>query len=481
MNAPILKLFALVLVLFAALVGMTSYNSVINADEYRDNTFNKRPQIEQALVKRGRIVARDGSLLARSVRAAKGDVYERRYSPGAQRFSHVLGYDYGLTIGRAGLERSRNDALAGEDDELTSIVDDLSGKRQVGDNVITNLDPDAQQIALQALAGRRGSVVAIEPATGKVRVMASTPGFDANALRDSKVFSRLNRENNSPLFNRATQAGYVPGSTMKVVTAAAALDSGQFTPESTVVGKSPITVSGVPLKNFSDAQFGAITLTTALTNSVNTVWAQVAEKLGDDTYADYMKRFGFGADLPMDYPEQQMSPSGVFDVDKQEFIPVDSGRVDIGRVAIGQERLRVTPLQMATVAATVANGGMRMQAHITNRIVDEDGRTVERIEPEEAQRVMSEKSAAQLTQMMANVVREGTGTAAALSGIEVAGKTGTAELNIPQRLNQPWFIGFAPRSSPKVAIAVTLENIIGGQGGVDAAPIAKQVMESLLR
>ena len=480
MNAPILKLFALILVLFAALAGMTSYNSVIKAEDYRDNDLNKRPQIEQALVKRGVIRARDGSLLARSVKS-DDDIYRRRYSPGALRFSHVLGYDYALTIGRAGLERSRNDALAGEQDEITSIVDDLSGKRKVGDNVITNLDPAAQQIALNALGGRRGSVVAIEPATGKVRVMASSPGFDPSSLRDSEVFSRLNREDNSPLFNRATQAGYVPGSTMKVVTAAAALDSGKFTPDSTVVGKSPIDVSGVPLKNFSDAQFGAITLTTALTNSVNTVWAQVAEKIGDDTYADYMERFGFGSDPPLDYPDGQMSPSGVFDVKQQKPIAVDSGRVDIGRVAIGQERLRVTPLQMATVAATVANGGMRMKPRLTSRIVDEDGRTVERIEPEEAERVMSEESAAQLTQMMANVVKEGTGTAAALDGIEVAGKTGTAELNIPQRLNQPWFVGFAPRRSPKVAIAVTLENLVGAQGGTVAAPIAKQVMESLLR
>ncbi len=481
MNAPILKLFALILLLFGALAAMTSYNSVIKAEDYRDNALNQRPLLEQALVKRGVIRARDGSLLARSVRESKGDVYERRYTPGALRFSHALGYDYALTIGRAGLERSRNDALAGEDDELTSIVDDLSGKRKVGDNVITNLDPAAQQIALSALGGRRGSVVAIEPATGKVRVMASTPGYDPSSLRDSKVFSRLNRENTSPLFNRATQAGYVPGSTMKVVTAAAALDSGKFTPESTVVGKSPITVSGVPLKNFSDAQFGAITLTTALTNSVNTVWAQVAEQLGDDTYAEYMEKFGFGDDPPLDYPEAQLTPSGVFDVKQQKPIAVDSGRVDIGRVAIGQERLRVTPLQMATVVATVANGGMRMQPRLTSRIVDADGRTVERIEPEEAERVISEKTAAQLTQMMANVVREGTGTAAALSGIEVAGKTGTAELNIPQRLNQPWFVGFAPRSNPKIAIAVTLENLVGAQGGTVAAPIAKQVMESLLR
>ena len=480
MNAPILKLFGLVLVLFAALVGMTSYNSVINAEEYRDNALNKRPQIEQAQIKRGVIRARDGSLLARSVKDEDG-LYQRRYSARARRFSHVLGYDYALGIGRAGLERERNAALVGEKDEVTSIVDDLSGERRVGDNVVTNLDPRAQQVALNALDGRRGSVVALEPATGKVRVMASTPGFDPNALRRPANYSRLSQAPNSPLFNRATQAGYAPGSTMKVVTAAAALDSGEFTPQSTVSGKSPIIVSGVPLKNFSDRQFGAIPLTTALTNSVNTVWAQVAQRLGRNRMAQYMERFGFGSDPPMDYPDAQMFASGVYDLRRNALIPASSRRVDIGRVAIGQERLRVTPLQMAMVAATVANGGVRMAPHITSRIVDTDGRVVERIEPKASERVMSAESAGQLTQMMSDVVREGTGTAAALEGIEVAGKTGTAELNIARRINQPWFVGFAPRSAPKVAIAVTLENMIGGQGGVVAAPIAKQVMQELLR
>jgi penicillin-binding protein A len=479
-NAPILKLFVLVLVLFAALVGMTSYNSVINAEEYRDNALNKRPQIEQAQIRRGTIRARDGSLLARSVKDEDG-LYERRYPGRARRFSHVLGYDYALGIGRAGLERERNDALVGEENEVTSIVDDLRGERRVGDNVVTNLDPRAQQVALNALGGRRGSVVAIEPATGKVRVMASTPGYDPNALRRPANYSRLSQAANSPLFNRATQAGYAPGSAMKVVTAAAALDSGEFTPQSTVSGKSPIIISGVPLKNFSDRQFGAIPLTTALTNSVNTVWAQVAQKLGRDRMAQYMERFGFGSDPPMDYPDAQMFASGVYDLKRNALIPASSRRVDIGRVAIGQERLRVTPLQMAMVAATVANGGVRMAPHITSRIVDTDGRVVERIEPKESRRVMSAKSAGQLTQMMSDVVREGTGTAAALDGVEVAGKTGTAELNIPRSINQPWFIGFAPRSQPKVAIAVTLENVIGGQGGVVAAPIAKKVMQELLR
>jgi peptidoglycan glycosyltransferase len=294
------------------------------------------------------------------------------------------------------------------------------------------------------------------------------------------VYEKLSTDDaNSPLLNRATQAGYVPGSTMKVVTATAALDSGRYTPESTVSGKSPIVISGTPLSNFSGEQFGAITLTTALTHSVNTVWAQVAEKLGHERIAEYMTRFGFGEDPPMDYPDGQMLPSGVYD--KGKLLSASSRRVDIGRVGIGQERLRVTPLQMAEVAATVANGGVRMKPQLTSRVVDVDGRTVERIAPEEAQRVMSSQTARQLTEMMANVVREGTGTAAALQGIEVAGKTGTAELNIAKRIDQPWFIGFAPRRNPRIAVAVTLENIVGGQGGVVAAPIAKNVMQELLK
>jgi peptidoglycan glycosyltransferase len=478
MNAPILKLFGLVTVLFAALVAMTSYNSVINAEEYRSNTLNARPQIEQQRVHRGVIRARDNSLLAHSIKASD-TLYRRRYTPEAQLFAHVIGYDF-LRIARAGLERSRNDELAGERNELRSLVDELRGERQEGDNVITNLDPRAQKVARDALNGRKGSVVALEPATGKVRVMVSTPGYNPNALNDNGVYAKLSQDGeNSPLLNRATQAGYPPGSTMKVVTAAAALDSGEFKPDSRVSGKSPITISGTPLSNFSDEQFGDITLTEALTHSVNTVWAQVSEQLGHGTMAEYMSRFGFGEDPPMDYPDSQMIPSGVYVGGK--LLSAESNKVDIGLVGIGQERLRVTPLQMATVAATVANDGVRMKPLLTSRVVDNDGRTVKRLEPEEAERVMSSQTARQLTAMMSNVVKEGTGTAAALEGIEVAGKTGTAELDIARNVDQPWFIGFAPRAAPRIAVAVTLERIVGGQGGVVAAPIAKQVMQELLR
>ena len=169
------------------------------------------------------------------------------------------------------------------------------------------------------------------------------------------------------MFNRATQARYPPGSTMKVVTAAAALDSGEYTPDSIVDGKSPKVIDGVPLTNSGGADFGPISLTTALTNSVNTVWAEVSEKLGSGTMYDYMDRFGFNTEPPLDYPQDQMTPSGVFGENGK--LLDDDDPVDIGRVAIGQERLQVTPLQMAMVAAAVGNGGVLMQPRLTDRIV----------------------------------------------------------------------------------------------------------------
>jgi peptidoglycan glycosyltransferase len=313
--------------------------------------------------------------------------------------------------------------------------------------------------------------------------MASSPGYDPNSLKSTAAAAKIKSDPSGRLINRATQFGYAPGSTFKVVTATAAIDSGAFSPSSTVSGRNDVPISGVPLQNDQNESLGQISLTEALAKSVNTVWAQVAEKLGHDRIADYMRRFGFDKDPPMDYPDGQMRPSGVFDIRRQQLIPASSRRVDIGRVGIGQERLLVTPLQMATVAATIANGGMRMNPHLADRIVDQDGRTVRRIAPEQAERVMSAASAQSLAQMMSKVVTEGTGIAAALQGIQVAGKTGTAELNIAQQINQPWFIGFAPLRKPRIAVAVTIENVRGpqSQGGIVAAPIAKQVLQELLR
>ncbi len=358
MNAPARRLYILISALFAVLVFATAWWSVARPDALRDNSENKRALLEQQRIHRGTIRAADGTVLARSIHGP-GKTYTRRYTDADADVSQTIGYSY-TNLGQVGLEKSRNDELVGETNGIESFVDQILGKQQEGNDVTTTIDMAAQRVALQQLGGRKGAVVAMEPDTGKVRVMASVPGFDANDVRDPQTFKQLNRDPDSPLFNRATQASYPPGSTFKVVTAAAALDSGQYTPDSMINGDSPKVVSGVPLANDDDVSYGDITLTTALTHSVNTAFAQIGEDLGKATMAKYMKRFGFDAKPPLDYPAEQMLASGEYDLKTGRLLPTVSPRVDVGRMAIGQDKLQVTPLQMATVAATVANGGVRV-------------------------------------------------------------------------------------------------------------------------
>jgi peptidoglycan glycosyltransferase len=464
------------------LVLFTSRWTVFEAASLEDETANRRPLIAEQKVPRGLILARDGTVLARSRGEGSGDdrVFTRFYPTGPL-FSHAVGYSF-IRNGRVSLEKSRNDALAGEEDEFESILSELESRAREGLDVHTNLDVEAQRVALAGLAGRKGGVVAIEPQTGKVRVMASVPQYDANQVPSS--FRALNVDPGKPLLNRTTQELYPPGSTFKVVTAAAALDSGEFTPETVVDGSSPKTISGQPLANAGGQSFGPISLTDALTNSVNTVWAEVGERLGRETLVDYMDRFGFNEDPKLDYPEEQMVPSGVRDA-RGRYLGGDAG-FDVGRVAIGQGGLegaiQAGPLQMALVAGAIGNDGKLMKPRLTDRVVRKDGRVEERIEPDLQSQVISKESADQLAAMMGRVVEEGTGTAAALEGIDVAGKTGTAEIGEFRELTQPWFIGFAPVDNPRMAVAVTLERQpAGSSGGETAGPIAGAVLESLLQ
>jgi penicillin-binding protein A len=477
-NRPIVRLYGLVVLLFALLIAFTSRWTIFEASSLRGNPLNKRGLLEQEHIARGRILAANGTVLARSVRGAEG-IYQRRY-PKGEDFANVLGFSYiDPPLGQTGLERFRNAALNGQTGtNLQAILDQLQGKRPRGDEVLTTLDPKAQQTAIAALGEHHGAVVALDPRNGAVKVMASTPSFDPNRLRVPGAYEKLTKDTQGrPLVNRAVQFGYAPGSTFKVVTATAAIDTGQFTPQSTLSGRNDLLVSGVPLGNDDDESFGQITLTEALTKSVNTVWAQVAEKLGKRTMARYMSRFGFDRKPELDYPAEEMSASGEYLGER--ILSPTSPRVDVGRMGIGQDKLAVVPLQMAEVAAAVANHGRLMVPHLTERIVDPDGRTVQRISPRTQSVVMKRSTAADVTGMMEAVVTEGTGTAAQIPGVQVAGKTGTAETQIGTAINNVWFIAFAPATDPTVAIAVTLEHV-PGQGASFAAPVAREVMEVLL-
>lgn len=476
MNRPIIRLYGLVVLLFALLVAFTSRWTIFEASSLRESPLNARGLLEQQRTDRGSIVAEDGTVLARSRLRGEG-IYERTY-PTADLFANAIGY-YFIDRASSGLERFRSSTLNGQHDtDLQSILDQLQGTKPKGNKVITTLDPAAQKVAVAALGGRRGAVVALEPRSGAVRVMASSPSYDPNSVRSTRAFEKLTADSQGqPLLNRATQYGYAPGSTFKVVTATAAIDTGRFTPQSTLSGRNDILVSGVSLANDNNESFGQITLTQALAHSVNTVWAQVAEKLGKPTLARYMARFGFDRKPQLDYPSNEMSTSGEF-LHGRLLAPTDE-LVDVGRLGIGQDKLEVTPLQMAEVASAVADHGTLMVPHLTSRVVNPEGQTIQRVSPRVQSVVMKPSTAAAVTGMMEAVVNEGTGTTARIPGVQVAGKTGTAETQIGTAINNVWFIAFAPASAPRVAIAVTLKGV-PGEGASFAAPIAREVIEALL-
>lgn len=480
MNRQIVRLYGLVLLLFVGLVVFTSRWAVLEADELDENSQNRRPLIEEQQIERGTITTSDGVLIAESKRAG-GGVFVRRYPQGAL-FGNPVGYSF-VDVGRTQIELSENELLSGEQNEFASIIDQLSGTTREGADITLTLDAEAQRVATQALqnalastpgTNNSGAVVAIEPDTGAVKAMAAVPGFDPNTIPEKEDLSK-----EKGLFNRALQATFEPGSTMKVVTAVAALDSGEFETSTTLNANSGIEISGQPLANSGGQDFGTIDMTTALTNSVNTYWAQVGEQLGAETMVEYMERFGFYQDPQLNYPDDAMAASGVLNADGRL---VREG-FDVGRVAIGQGgaegQLRATAMQMAQVAGAVANEGKLMEPTFLQEARDPDGRRIEELDPDEQSQVMSEETAAQVTDLMVGVANDG--TASGLSTVlgQLAGKTGTAEIDVAAGINRPWFIGFAPAEDPQIAVAAMLERCTGCFGGEVAGPIATQVMDAL--
>lgn len=482
MNRQIIKLFGFIVVLFAVLIGFTAWWSVFDSKNLKAQEVNKRPLFEQQQIPRGRILAADGTVIAKSFAQGRGSGkrYVRHYPLGAL-FGHPIGYSF-MEYGQSEFEKSHDAELTGEETEFGSILNELTGQKQEGEQIVTNLDLTAQEVALHDLEGAGfGAVVAIEPSTGAVKVMASNPSYDPNRVPNE--LEKLLHENvDTPLVNRATQGQYPPGSTFKVVTAAAGLEDGVITPETTINAPGSIIDEGHELANDYNQDWGNISLDTALTNSVNTWFGQLGQKIGQDRLFTMMEKFGFNSTPPIDLPEEEVYKSGVFE--GKELLGRNDP-VDLARVAIGQERLLATPLQIAMVAAAVANHGKLMKPQIWNRVVNSDGSVTKRMSPSVYSEPISAKTAAELTTAMEGVVREGTGTNAAISGVKVAGKTGTAETPGNKACgggseeNQGWFMGFVPANEPKIAIAASVE--CTEQFGNDvAAPIFRDVAETIL-
>jgi penicillin-binding protein A len=285
------------------------------------------------------------------------------------------------------------------------------------------------------------------------------------------------------LWNRATKGLYTPGSTFKIVTAAAALDTGAFKPDSSFYDPGYCTEYGQPVSNAGNPDqggrevFGHLNFVTAFQHSVNSVFCNIGKQIGAATILTYAKRFGFYKTPPLETPADERAPSGMYTA--SHHLDDNASKADPGRLAFGQWTLQVTPLQMAMVAATVANGGVVPKPYVVQKVVANDGSTVRTTRPSNLGRAIKPETAQILNQMMVAVVQGGTGTAAAIPGIQVAGKTGTAETGV-DHVYTAWFVAFAPADNPQVAIAVVLEKQLNGFGGAVAAPIAKQVMEALL-
>jgi penicillin-binding protein A len=482
-NAQISSLFRLIAIGFAVLISMTAYWQIWAADSLATRRDNARLVYRQLEIKRGLIYAADGrTVLARNHKGRRDGftVYTRVY-PFGSLFAHVLGYNT-TDQGRSGLELSANDFLTASNanlaTELRNLGDALQGQTVTGDNLVTSLSLPAQRAAMQGLAGHVGAVVAIEPSTGRVLAMASNPTFNPNKVVQN--FSHLNAKSGAPLLNRATQGLYAPGSTFKTVTTTAALEDLHFNPGTSLdahghcIGPPQFPVFAA-LCNAGTESYGTIPLSTALTYSVNTYFAQVGLRLGQARLNDVMQRFGFFALPPLDYPSNEMVASGRYGNGK---LLGPNSQEDVSRVAIGQEKLGVTPLQMAEVAATIGNGGEWMQPTLVDRALTPGGSVDYRATPHPLDRVMTAQHAQELAGMMQNVVDEGTGQAARIQGLPLAGKTGTAETGV-NGLNTAWFIAFAPVVHPKIAVAVVIEHT-PEFGGQISAPIAASVIKAYL-
>jgi penicillin-binding protein A len=493
-NKQISAISLVALVLLASLIVATTYWQAWDAPSLAARQDNAIQRVAQFRIKRGLIYASDGkTVLAANVKKKVGDetLYFRRY-PSHGLASQTLGYS---TQGRsrAGIERAENAYLTASNANLNTIFDKLGDKLKgatvTGNNLVLNLHVKAQKIAETALQGKCGAAVVINPKTGAVEVMASSPGYDPNKIESETGFASILHSpsacpgSSSPLFNRATQGLYPPGSTFKTVTAAAALDDGVYTPDSRFDDPGYCTEYGQRVSNALNPDqtaesYGNVDLVQAYQHSINAVFCNIGQKLGAARIVAKAKDFGFYSKPPIEQPADSLSASGEFDSSKHTFFD-DPGRMDPGRLAFGQDKLLVTPLQMALVAAGVANGGDVMAPHLVKKVTSPSGSTVVKVKPHVWKHAMKPKTAAELNVMMQAVVTGGTGGSAQIPGIKVAGKTGTAETGL-NHVYDAWFIFFAPADNPQVAGAVVVEHAVNGFGGSVSAPIAKQLMQAML-
>ena len=481
MNAPLRRLSVAVLLLFGLLLVNVNYLQVVRADDLHNDSNNPRLIAEEYSRERGPILVA-GEPVASSKETDDRLKYLRQYSDG-ELYAPATGF-YSLVYGSSGIEREANSILAGTDDALfvRRVIDLLTGASPKGGSVALTLDPQAQQAAFEGLAGRRGAVVAIDPTTGALLALATSPSYDPNLLASHspaevrRNYERLNRRPSRPMLDRALRQTYPPGSTFKIVTSAAALESGRYNPDSPVYGGAALDLpqTDAPLPNFDGLPCfgGNPTLTEALMRSCNAAFGKIGLELGDDALRAQAEKFGFNQ--AFEVPMRSVA----------SYFPENPDPPQTAQSAIGQFDVRATPLQMAMVAAAVANRGVLMAPYLVQQVQAPDLSVIDSARPREVGTAVSPQTAAELAEMMTAVVDDGTGTNAQIPGVKVAGKTGTAQQG-GGRKPHAWFVSFAPSDTEaQVAVAVVIEDGGGAaevSGNQLAAPIARAVMEAVLQ
>lgn len=480
MNTPLRRLSVVVIAMFVALMAAATWTQFFQAATLNADSRNVRTLYREFDNSRGPIVIA-GEPVASSTEVDDAFKYQRSYTNGPL-FAPVTGF-YSVVYGRTGIERAKNDVLTGTSDSLfLSRVQDLfTGRQPRGSSVELTIDPAVQQAAWDALGDQRGAVVALDPTTGAILAMVSRPSYDPNVLAGhtttavNDAYRALLDDPSDPLVNRAIEETYFPGSTFKLIDAAAALEAGMTTDTQLAAPQSlPLPGTTATISNFGGSSCGpgeTVSLAEALRISCNTAFAQLGMDLGAEALQAQAEAFGFnsGLEVPL-----TVTPS---------LFPAPLNEPQTAQSAIGQYDVRATPLQMALVSAAVANGGTQMTPYLVQTVRNPDLDVIDEASPEVMGNPVSPATAAALRDMMVDVVESGSGTSARISGVQVAGKTGTAETTA-QDPPHAWFTAFAPAETPRVAVAVVVENggSLGNEatGGRLAAPIARAVIEAVL-
>ncbi len=455
-NKKIIRVLIVVALMFLSLVTYLLYFNIFKADTVAGNPYNRRQWEDEKQVKRGNIYDKNGVLLAETV--VDGDLRTRRY-PKGHLYSHIIGY-WSRTYGKSGLEMKYNKELLGEGDIKISFNEMRSGY-----DLTLTIDNTLQEYAYSRLKGKKGAVVAIEPATGKILAMVSYPDFDPSEQSLEDNWKDIVEREDSPLLARAANGLYAPGSTYKIVTAATAYNAGYQ--DKPFEDDGAFRQGSLVVENYGGSKYGSMSLKKAFEVSSNDVFCTIGYELGAENVKKAAEDFYVNKEIESDIP-----------IAKSKIEYKKMTNEDAALVSIGQGQLLMTPLHVALMASAVANNGVMMKPYVVDKVSAASGTTLSFISPSTLCKPISPECAGYLKDLMVGVVKSGTGTNAAISGITVAGKTGTAENETNK--DHAWFAGFAPAENPKIAVAVILE-YDGGAGGINAAPIARDIMRKYLK